>query len=101
MEGERSGTWTHHFADGRVRSVCEYVAGSLTGPVTWYRSTGGLLQKGGFIDEAKHGFWQRWSAAGTLIDEGEYHHGAKTGTWTYYNPDGSVKRTTEHRGRPA
>jgi hypothetical protein len=34
-----------------------------------------------------------------MIDEGEFDHGSKTGRWTYFNPDGTVKRTTLHRGR--
>ena len=99
VDGLRVGRWVHRFADGRVRSEMEYVAGELTGPVTWYRSTGGLLQKGAFVNDEKHGFWQRWTASGVLIDEGEFDHGTKTGEWIYYAPDGSVKKRTVHRGR--
>jgi len=99
VDGKRHGPWRHRFADGRVRSEMEYVAGELTGPVTWYRSTGGLLQKGAFVGDEKHGFWQRWTASGVLIDEGEFDHGTKTGEWVYYAPDGSVKKRTVHRGR--
>lgn len=81
--------------------MSRYVAGSLTGPVTWYRATGGLLQRGGFLDGEKHGFWQRWNAAGAIIDEGAFDHGSKTGSWTFLNLDGTVKRTTLHRGKAA
>ncbi len=99
VDGERDGPWKHHFADGRVRSEMEYSAGSLTGPVTWYRATGGLLQKGSFVGDEKDGFWQRWTADGVLIDEGHFDRGTKTGEWMYYAPDGSVKKTTVHKGR--
>src|ERR1700712_2330492 len=81
LEGERTGEWTHYFADGRVRSVSQYIAGRLTGPATWYRATGGLLQTGGFVDGEKHGLWRRWNTAGELLDEGEFDHGSKTGRW--------------------
>ena len=99
VAGQREGRWVHRFADGRVRSEMEYVGGELTGPVTWYRSAGVLLQKGACVGDEKHGFWQRWTAAGVLIDEGEFDHGTKTGEWVYYAPDGSVKKRTVHRGR--
>lgn len=99
LAGRREGLWRHRFADGAVRSESHYVDGELNGDCVWYRQTGGLLQKGGFLRDEKHGFWQRWSAAGALIDEGQFDRGAKSGTWTSYNPDGSVKKTTNHRSR--
>jgi antitoxin component YwqK of YwqJK toxin-antitoxin module len=97
VDGERSGLWKHHFANGSVRSECHYVNGELTGECIWYRQAGGLLQKGGFLAGEKHGFWQRWTAGGVPIDEGEFDRGTKSGPWTYFAPDGSVKKTTTHR----
>ena len=97
VAGQRQGEWIHTFADGRVRSECHYDAGKLTGECTWYRATGGLLQKGGFLDDEKHGFWQRWSAAGNLLDEGTFDRGHKTGEWIAYNADGTVRKRTTHR----
>ncbi|MEQ1737471.1 MAG: hypothetical protein ABL886_13835 [Rhodoglobus sp.] len=99
VDGERDGPWTHLFADGRVRSEFTYVAGQLSGECIWYRATGGLLQKGGFLADEKHGFWQRWTADGVPIDEGHFDRGVKTGEWIYYAPDGSVKKTTVHKGK--
>ena len=98
VHGVRNGAWRHYFADGRVRSEMHYEGGELTGPATWHRATGGLLQRGAFLDGKKHGRWTRWNAAGTLIDEGEFVRGVKTGEWTYYHPDGTVKKVTQHRG---
>ena len=69
----------------------------VDGAWTWYRSTGGLLQRGGFLGPEKHGFWERWDANGNLIDQGAFDHGKKNGEWTYYNPDGTVRRSTTHR----
>jgi len=34
-----------------------------------------------------------------LIDEGDFDRGAKSGVWTCFHPDGSVNKTTAHRGR--
>ena len=87
--------------DGRLRSEGAYRDGRVTGRWTWWRANGELLQKGGFDDdEAKHGVWERWTAEGDPLDHGEYDHGRKTGRWTVFNPDGSVKKTTNHRPRP-
>jgi antitoxin component YwqK of YwqJK toxin-antitoxin module len=52
---------------------------------------------GGFLAGEKHGQWERWDAEGNLIDSGIWDRGKKIGEWTYYNPDGSIKRTTKHR----
>lgn len=96
---KREGVWRHLFADGALRSESHYEGGALNGDCVWYRQTGGLLQKGAFRHDEKHGLWQRWTKTGALIDEGEFDRGTKSGTWTYYNADGSVKKTTNHRGR--
>jgi len=97
VEGQREGLWVHHFTDGAVRSECHYDHGELTGDCVWFRQTGGLLQKGSFLNGEKHGFWQRWSNTGALLDEGSFERGAKVGTWTQYAPDGAVRKTTTHR----
>ena len=97
LAGERQGAWLHHFRDGAVRSECHYDAGKLTGECVWYRQTGGLLQKGAFLDDEKHGFWQRFTAAGALLDEGAFDRGRKTGIWTQYAADGTVTKVTNHR----
>jgi len=46
VEGDPHGVWRHHFADGSVRSEVSYDKGVVDGAWTWYRSTGGLLQRG-------------------------------------------------------
>ena len=97
VEGDRHGVWRHFFVDGSVRSEGAYDKGLVDGAWTWYRSTGGLLQRGGFLGTQKHGLWERWDVDGNLIDSGTWDHGKKSGEWTSFNPDGTVKRTTTHR----
>lgn len=99
IDGQRSGIWRHYFRDGALRSEAHYEHGELNGDCIWYRQTGGLLQKGGFVNGDKHGVWQRWTKDGAPIDEGTFDRGVKSGEWTYYAPDGTVKKTTNHRGR--
>jgi antitoxin component YwqK of YwqJK toxin-antitoxin module len=99
LAGERTGLWRHYFQDGALRSESHYDAGALSGDCIWYRQTGGLLQMGGFLRGDKHGRWKRWTKDGVIIDEGTFERGAKSGPWTYYAPDGSIKRTTNHRGK--
>jgi antitoxin component YwqK of YwqJK toxin-antitoxin module len=101
LAGERTGLWQHRFADGELRSEFRYEAGELNGDSIWYRQTGGLLQKGGFLNGEKHGRWQRWTAAGVPLDEGTFDHGVKSGPWTSFSPDGSIKKTVNHRARRA
>lgn len=97
VAGEREGLWRHHFTNGAVRSECHYESGDLTGECVWFRQTGGLLQKGSFLNGEKHGFWQRWSSDGALIDEGHFDQGKKTGAWTQYAPDGTIRKTMNYR----
>ncbi|GAA0994781.1 toxin-antitoxin system YwqK family antitoxin [Subtercola frigoramans] len=77
VDGERQGTWRHHFVDGSLRSEGEYAHGMLHGAWTWYRATGGLLQRGGFLENDKHGLWERWKADGTPLDTSEWVHDKK------------------------
>jgi hypothetical protein len=57
------------------------------------------MQTGGFRRGSKHGIWERWNAAGEPLDRGRYDEGRKAGTWETFGPDGSVRKTTEHRSR--
>ena len=100
LDGQRTGLWRHLFRDGGVRSEFHYVDGELTGECAWFRPSGELRQQGGFLNGEKHGRWKRWTDRGIPIDEGEFEHGSKTGSWTYYKPDGSIKKTTNHRPIP-
>jgi len=97
VAGERQGEWLHHFADGRVRSEFHYDAGKLTAGCTWYRATGGLAQKGGFLHDQKHGCWQRWTATDSLLDEGSFDRGTKVGEWMVSDHDSTVKKRTNYR----
>ena len=99
VAGERHGVWCHHFADGSMRSEVRYDKGVVDGAGTWYRSPGGLLQRGGFLDGEKHGLWERWNADGNQIDQRTWDYGKKTGEWMSYNPDNTVNRTATHRAR--
>ncbi|MFI7483442.1 toxin-antitoxin system YwqK family antitoxin [Kocuria sp. M1R5S2] len=100
VDGERHGLWRHRSDAGALRSEGHYDRGRLTGPWTWYRASGGVLQRGELLDGEKHGYWQRFTADGTPIDEGHFDRGRKSGEWTYYHPDGTVRRTSVHRGHP-
>lgn len=99
LAGERTGLWRHYFRDGALRSESHYDCGELSGDCIWFRQTGGLLQKGEFLRGDKHGLWQRWTTSGVPIDAGTFDRGTKSGPWTYFAPDGSIRRTTNHRGK--
>lgn len=100
VEGQRHGTWRHYGADGGLRSEGAFAQGVLHGEWTWYRTAGGLLQRGAFDRGEKHGRWERWNSSGQPLDSGSWDRGRKTGEWTHYAPDGSVKKTTNHRPKP-
>lgn len=99
-EGRRTGLWRHYATDGRLRSEFHYLDGALHGDAVWYRANGELLQRGGFDRDEKHGVWRRWTAAGDPLDEGAFDHGRKVGPWVVFHPDGTVKKTTNHKGPP-
>jgi len=99
VDGVRQGEWRHYSADGRLRSRGHYDDGQLDGEWTWYRANGRVMQTGGFRRGSKHGIWERWNDAGEPLDRGRYDDGRKAGTWETFHPDGSVRKTTEHRSR--
>jgi len=69
------------------------------GEWVWHRSSGEIMQRGGFDHGRKHGTWTRWNTAGEMVDRGDYANDKKVGEWTTFNPDGTVKRTVTHRAR--
>ena len=95
LDGDRHGRWIFYYRNGLPKADVGYDHGQLDGDCTWYRDSGGLLQKGIFAKGQQVGFWQRWHSTGAVMDEGSYDAGRKTGQWVTYSPDGSIaKRKT-------
>lgn len=97
VDDVRHGKWRHYSDDGRLRSEGEFLDGQLHGQWVWYRTNEKMMQRGEFLHGEKHGTWERWNAKGQPMDRGDYNGGKKVGTWEQYSPDGTVKKTTQHR----
>jgi antitoxin component YwqK of YwqJK toxin-antitoxin module len=99
VAGRREGVWRHYADDGGLRSEGGYSDGLVHGRWTWWRANGQLLQRGGFDREKRDGRWERWTAEGAPLDSGHYDQDKKVGEWHQYHPDGTVRKTTNHRPR--
>lgn len=94
---KRIGPWLFWLKTGRLKAVGEYREDQLHGPWVWFREQGGLLQEGSFQANLQQGHWARFYANGQVLDQGEFLDGQKIGRWDYYNEDGTLNHSKNHK----
>lgn len=98
-DGKRHGPWEFWYANGQKKADCTYDAHRLDGASTFWHPNGELLQRGAFDLNTQIGHWERWFDNGQLRDVGDYDsQGKRIGEWKTYDRDGTLKKTTQHRG---
>ncbi|MFT3884314.1 MAG: hypothetical protein QM724_02450 [Flavobacteriales bacterium] len=65
--GKRNGTWTSYGADGRIKSLNEYVDGVLQGPTTTFRGNGSIYYQGQYLNDRSFGEWRFFDEQGELV----------------------------------
>jgi hypothetical protein len=69
----------------------------LHGPFVQYNSTGGLMEKGSFIEGVKNGRWTIWQENGKLLEDCQYVDGNLNGILVHYDIRGKVIKTAEYK----
>lgn len=82
------GTFKYYFADGKLKSVTEFLVGVSKVKVVTYHKNGEIASEGIFIDQQKDGQWRYYSDKKVLLSEENYKSGKKNGTFTTYSMDG-------------
>ena len=97
--GERDGTWTSYYPNGKRKDVAEYRAGKLFGPAKYFDEDGALQREMIFQDSMLVGRYTEYygsSDTPSYIDpktvkvEGQYENGLKTGQWITYFEFGEI-----------
>lgn len=84
-----SGTDSAFYANGQLKTVREYWAGTLFGALEHYTIDGDSLYPGDVF--WSDGFFIDYYDDGTKAAEGAIKHGFPDGRWTYFYPSGNLK----------
>ena len=82
------GTFKYYHANGKLKSVTEFVQGVHKVNTVIYDEKGKKASEGGYIDQQKDGLWRYYTNNETLIKEENYSEGKRSGLWRTYSPDG-------------
>ncbi|MGB1219241.1 MAG: hypothetical protein ACPG4W_05635 [Flavobacteriales bacterium] len=72
VNGVKEGEFVDYFENGQIQTKGSYKSGLMEGDIVFYYKTGELKRKG------------------------QYKSGNQSGVWNEYNPDGSLKLSTDH-----
>ena len=65
-DGRREGVWTTWSEDGRKQSQCSYHMGVPWGEFIRWDASGGIEERGGYVDGKKDGVWASKDSNGAI-----------------------------------
>ena len=90
------GTFKYYYADGKLKSVTEFVQGVHKVHTTMYHENGRKASEGAYIDQQKDGEWRYYSNQDTLIKVENYQVGNRNGVWQTYSTSGVLLEETNY-----
>lgn len=90
------GTFKYYYADGKLKSVTEFVQGVHKVHTTMYHENGRKASEGAYIDQQKDGEWRYYSNQDTLIKVENYQVGNRNGLWQTYSTSGVLLEETNY-----
>jgi antitoxin component YwqK of YwqJK toxin-antitoxin module len=90
LDGERHGTTSTFWEDGRPATLDTYDRGRLDGSSRAHYVNGQIKHDGQYVLGYADGLWLRWYENGQLRSRGEYDTGLAVGPWTYWFDNGVV-----------
>jgi len=92
-----SGLRKTHYANGNLKSACEYVNGRRNGLCKTYYEDGTIHMEVNYIDNDKDGSAKWYYKNGNLYEEINYSDGWKTGVHKMYYDNGKLKSEVLYR----
>ena len=86
----RTGTWTAHHKNGKLKYVIPFVEGKKEGLQKYYSDNGQLDFIGNFKAGKEEGEWKYYYDNGQLKFMGSYEDGKTTGEWKAYFDNGKL-----------
>lgn len=90
------GTFKYYYADGKLKSVTEFVQGVHKVRTTMYHENGCKASEGAYIDQQKDGEWRYYSDRDTLIKVENYKEGNRHGLWQTYSTSGVMLEESDY-----
>ncbi len=93
LNGNRDGTWTEYFEDGKRKTELNYLNGKFNGLQSYWSSNGNKIQEKNYIDGKQQGLWTLYyQETGIKKEETNYIDGVQEGLWTEWYEDGQKRR---------
>ena len=84
------GTFKYYHANGKLKSVTEFLQGVHKVKTVIYYENGKKASEGTYVDQQKDGLWRYYSNKDTLIKEENYSEGKRSGLWKTFSADGML-----------
>ena len=84
------GTFKYYHANGKLKSVTEFLQGVHKVKTVIYYENGKKASEGTYVDQQKDGLWRYYSNKDTLIKEENYTEGKRSGLWKTFSADGML-----------
>ena len=84
------GTFKYYHANGKLKSVTEFMQGVHKVKTIIYYENGKKASEGAYVDQQKDGLWRYYSDKDTLIKEENYSEGKRSGLWKTYSSSGEL-----------
>ena len=93
LNGNRDGTWTEYFEDGKRKTELNYLNGKFNGLQSYWSSNGNKIQEKNYINGKQQGLWTiYYQETGIKKEETNYIDGVQEGLWTEWYEDGQKRR---------
>ncbi len=92
-----TGTWVTYFINGEKARQVDYVNGNRFGTLISYYSCGAKAYVQHYNADGCDGEDTGYFPSGRISYRAHYKAGNPVGTWIWYDEDGNIKTTREHR----
>ena len=93
----QTGSLAVSFANGKPAATETYAHNQLTGPATYYYSSGAVFRRTTFAQGLRTGLLESYYPNGKLMEQENYLHGELSGRCRYFRPDGTLEREQTYR----
>lgn len=95
LNGQRHGTWTAYYPQGKIRTITSYLNGKKQGPEIQFDNSGYVTSKSPFVNGQLHGDYRAY-ARGTVTERKEYANGQLNGLVQKYYPNGVIMEESSY-----
>ena len=93
LNGNRDGTWTEFYKDGKRKTELNYSNGKFSGLQSYWSSNGNKVEEKNYIHGKQQGLWTiYYEETGIKKEETNYVDGVQEGLWTEWFEDGQKRR---------